>query len=292
MTESIGLWCGLIPFAVISLSGVVAIIAARTLTPQKSSIACALSICFGWSLAVGLAVGGRQSWELFPEDPWRQFLLPIGLVSLALSALHSVSNPSPRTVWWRGLLAALGSLLAGYAIMPAGEGWEDTVPLHRDWMLAVVASCVINIWSLDALCRRGGERWAGWVSVAGLAGVFLYAAGIYGGLAEAICAGLIAAIVASILSGFKSLASSSAVIYPSCLFLACSTASARFYSYETPIPWVLGLILLQPALICCADLAVARKSGLTRVAIAAITALVILAILFWKLNPMAEDQSW
>lgn len=289
MFQEIGIWCVAIPVAAM-LSGLALIAMVRRVTPEKSySHSTSLLIILAWCAAVAIALGGRQSWDFWPEDFWRRSLWPIAITSSLLASLHHATDKLAHLRW---PVACIGSAITARCIMPNGEGWEDILPLIGDWMLLVTTSSFVNIWALYHLSQRNAQRWVGLVAVTSCAAPLFYALGVYAGLAEIIAAAMVATLVASVVAMFARFSAGSAIIYPASLFAATATASTRFYSYEEPNPYVLAIILFLPTAIAAVDFMLASRSQPIRIVAAALIAVISLGFLGWFLNPEAETEEW
>lgn len=249
-----------------------------------------LTAAVGWWLATATALWGRQGWSLWPEDAWHQAIWPILLFAAALAATLRVGIENSGGRW---VVAAL--LASGIAMvtMPSGEGWTDMLPLHRTWIPAVLASCLVNAWAIDRLAQSGGERWSLWVVLAGLAAATLLAASTYGALAEwglaAIAVTSVLAVAAS-LKPFTRLAVAAA--YPAVATSASIAASAHFYSYEEHPWWVSGLILFLPLIVVIIDHPLRQRNVWLRVVVAAIAASILIAIIGAMLFLGGSEESW
>jgi hypothetical protein len=251
----------------------------------RVGIAGDLILCAAWCSAIGLALCGRQGWQWWPEETWKQIWWPITVGSLVLAVLHRTGKVDGGL---RVVLVAIAAVSTAYIAMPGGDGWTDVIPIHRDWMWLIAVSCVANTWSLRRMVDDGAGRWVGWVAIAGLGGALAYSAGSFGGISEWIAAGITAAIVATVLSSLKSIDSGSAILYPTMLFVASSTASARFYAWDEQIPWVLGLILLGPTIVGIVDWPIRQKSAWIRIVASAVVASAVLIAIVAKLYVPAE----
>ena len=260
-------------------------------------------IAAGWWVAVATSVGGRQGFDWWPEDAWRQTLWPILAfgVWLAVSRLGpwrpNFSRPSfsgavspDHGGRWIG--AAVLASLVGAVTMPGGEGWSDVISLHRYWLPAVLAGALVNAWAVDRLTRTGGERWGLWVVVAGLAAPTVLAAGTYGALAETGIAAIVTTSVLAVWQSIRPRAAVTAGAYPAMAVSASLAASGHFYSYEEYPRWLTGLILFLPVIVVAVDRAVRGRPGWLRVIVAGVVAASIVAVIGWKLFLSEPEPEW
>jgi hypothetical protein len=288
MESQILLWCIVAPLLI--CSG--ACLLSHFLRSGKwfggwSQWAATATVLFGWTLAVATALWGRQSIGWIPEEAWQQVVGPIALVGLALG-LCEAFDLQPQPLQW--LLGGLGAMWVAFSAMPTGEAWADMQHLHRPWMLMVAGAGLMNAFSLQRLARASAERWVTCVALAGLAGPAILAGTAYGGLAEwflAACAAT--AVVAAFASWWPDHLFWTAG-YPAILFAAAGTASGRFYTFEEHPWWLYGIILILPTLIVLADYPLRRFPGIARFLAAGLTAVVLLAIVGWKLFASEEPQ--
>lgn len=206
-------------------------------------------------------------------------VLPM-LVSVVL--LSSQARSKHRST--PGLWALVGMIAVGAAAlaMPIGEGWEDTLPLHRTWAAAIAISVIGNSWSLDRMSQRGADRWLLLVVLAGLGCAAIVGAASFASLVECCVAAIVATVVLSVFAAWGKLPAPSAIIFPSALFSACMIASGRFFSYAEIPALAYGIALASPSLIAFSDLLVAKQSVVVRIVFAALTASVIVAGLGYR----------
>lgn len=289
MTTQIILWCVLLPIVAILIAMIVNYFCQSTDQTRAASILVSTTTVISWSVGAALAQGGRQSWELWPEDFWRRALWPTAATSVALAILYPFDKRWSDIRW---PIAAAGIAAIIYLLTPTGEGWEDVVELHLSWTLAASLSCFLNLWSMHQMANRDAKRWISWVAVACIAAPLIYAAGVYGGLAENIFACLVATFAIAIFATFARFEAASAVIYPAALMIGTSTASARYYSYEQPNPAIMGIILFLPSIVALVDRFIPKRFGLSRIIVAALVAIFFLGLLAYYLNPEAETEEW
>lgn len=289
MFQEIGLWCVVLPVTAILVGFVIALIA-RRITPEVSHpFSTGAFINIAWCAAVIIAIGGRQGWAWWPEDIWQRAIWPITITSVLLAMLHHASGGFAQFRW---PVACIGAAITAYCIQPKGDAWEDVLPIVGDWMLLVTTSSFLNVWSLYQIAHKNAERWVGLVAVASISAPLIYAAGVYAGLAEIIAAAVVATLVVSVIAMFADFSLASVVIYPVSLFVAAFTASARFYSYDQPNPYILAIVLFLPTIVYVVDILLASRSQPVRILAAAIVAIVSIGILAWFLNPEADPEEW
>jgi hypothetical protein len=282
-------WSVVVPVAITLIAAIVGFLIPKGRSQKFQTSFVSICVCIAWLLAIGVALGARQAWAFWPADAWQRAFWPIAATSLILAILHDRDEANSM----RWLVACVGCGLTAYVTVPTGEDWQDIFPIHRDWMLLVTISSFSNIWSLLHLQKRDATTWAGWVSTAGIAGSLLFAGGVFAGLAEWIAAALVTTIVATIFTAWPRMAGGASLIYPASLFMASTTATARFYSWDTQSTWVLALILFVPSIVTLIDLPIRNRSGKYRIPIAAATAIILLAVVAWQIYGVAaEPEQW
>lgn len=244
----------------------------------------------GFSVALGLALYGRQTWSIWPEDVWPRVIWPISLTGLALAF---VLGDSPSMERWRCLLGLLGAAGTAYVVIPTGSGWEDTVDLHRFWVLAVVLSACCNMWSLDWLARRGAVRWVLLVAIAGQGGAAILAGSEFASLAEWQLAAISVTFAAALIAMLGGQWAPVALLYPAMLMAAATTASWRFYSYTDYPGWLYAVVLFLPSGIGLLDLLLlGKRSVWLRVSVAAVFAVLMLALVAWQAFGASGEAEW
>lgn len=265
--------------------------------PRQRWAAAVLSL--GWAIAVCAALfaqritaGDESSWW-WPADFWQRGYLGLlasalilggsacGLADCGGSGGHASSTTDASSTahasGGRWVLAGLLAMATALISLPAGEGWEDTQPLHRPWMFLLSAACLLAFWSLDRLGRRGTQRWLPLVVLAMLGGPLLVATTTYGALVQWTIAALAATVVCALFAASGRLRGGIGIAYPATAFMTVLLAAGRFYSYED-LPWwsYAGMLGLAP-LVALADWAVASRSPATRIGVAAGVAAAVLA---------------
>jgi hypothetical protein len=225
-------------------------------------------------------MAGCQGWQWWPEESWRQTIWPLLAWSLFFPA--ATFWDVPKGLQW--LVAGLLSMLTAMVAMPGGEGWEDTLPLHRVWLPAVAASCLLNSYSLEQLSKGGGHRWSLLVALAGLGGPMALAAATYGSLAQWTLALIVAtSVITAFGIGSDRNSGPWAAAIPASVAATGIIAAGRFYSYETHPAWVYLIMLFSPTLVTLADAVVRRKSTPTRVLVSGLVCSAIVAACIWRL---------
>lgn len=299
MEQAILIWC-VLP-ALVSMSLVVLV---AWLVPREWSRSARGEAVLGglaglaFAIATAAALYGRQGVGWWPEDAWQRAVWPVGVGGIVLAGAIGWVAGGERFRW---LALAMACGLTAYVTLPTGQGWDDLLPLHRDWMLGMFVCGFLNLWMLDGLAREGGSRWVGLVAVAGLGGAAMLAGASYASLAEWALAGIVAVGVATggaLLSGRGGLWG---VVYPSGLLSVSVIASGRFYTYADYPTWLYGSLLLLPSLVGGVDWLL-RACGMrerriwVRVVVAALVACVVLGLAAWKLEPwtllVGGEEEW
>jgi hypothetical protein len=252
-----------------------------------STVASAAILSFGWAVAVSASLmakrwaAGEATAFWWPEEFWQR-----GFVWLCAAALllgTTVGSLLERSAG-RWVVAGLLAITTAASSVPNGEGWEDTLPLHRQWIALLAGSCLVGLWSLDRFARRNNDRWSPLVVLATLAGPMLVGATTYSGLAEWTMAAIVATVVCAAFAGSGRMVGAIGIVYPATIFVTVLVAAGRFYSYEDP-PWwsYLGILSMAPA-VSAADWLVASRPTLVRVAVAAsVATLMFAASALWHL---------
>ncbi len=277
MEQAILLGCVVAP-AIISLAFVLLAIGLSRKQAARSVTAAAVSLSIGWCAAVASSLLLRQELDWAALDAWQMVLVPITLSAVGWTLTMGLAELGREVRW---IVLCIGCLVSAMIAMPSGEAWLDTLPLHRGWMVAVAGSSLLNVWMLNRMIDRGAARWVLLVSLAGLAGPTLLAAGAYAGLAEWLLGALVTTLVFTIALNFSVALRPQWIIVPASLFAACATASGRFYTYDDHAPWLYAVILLIPSLIAVLDECVWRWSTTRRLAIAGVVSAVLLSGIAW-----------
>ncbi|MCP4888517.1 hypothetical protein N9D23_12525 [Rubripirellula sp.] len=290
--QTVGLWCVAVPIAVMLFGTLVGRLITRRLPAKVGQAVLGVS----WFAATAIPLFGRQGFEWWPEDAWRQtvWLVLAWALILPATAMQRATKPDqplgelpkfgerPASAPWRWVVAGTLSCLTGMLVMPSGDAWSDTLPLHRCWMLSVTLSCLWNSYAIDAMARRNAARWCLLTALAGLAVPFALAAATYGSLAEWTLSMLVATFVAVIAGSTRWLPAAWVTAFPIIAGGSIITASARFYSYQDQPLWVYGVALFTPSILATIDCSVASRSTKLRIVVSAIAATTMIGACIWK----------
>ncbi|WP_413432170.1 hypothetical protein [Crateriforma spongiae] len=276
---------------------------AATTSPWNRTGAASLVAATGWCLAMlaSLATGyhfseSDQSFSawVFDDEAWRSIIAPLFVLALAACGMFAVTEP-----WngWRMLLVGLGSTWLAYMVLPTGDGWVDTLPLHRTWFALVVASVLLNTASFQSLHRSGAGSWLLLVGLAGLGPAMLLTALNYAAPAQWCLAAISATLACQIvvtLRGAATLPSRvvSAVFYPLAGAIAALTTTSRFYTWEDYPAWLYAVALFAPTCIAVTDIPIRRRPWWLRVPVAALIAGLLIGVCVWQLLLTVDDTSW
>ena len=278
--QTVLLWCIAVPAAIAAAGCLLSkFVAAKAAVRIPHRLSASLIVSMGWWLAVAAALVGCQGWQWWPEDAWRRGIWPLLAWVLVIC---STSWAEDRTSW-RWVLAGVLSIATAMIAMPSGEGWEDTLPLHRHWLGLIATSCLVNSYALERLSKSGGHRWSLLVALAGLGGPMALAASTYGSLAQWTMAMIVATAVIAALAVFSDLDSGlwTAAI-PATVGAAGITASGRFYTWEVHANWVYAAILFAPAVVVLIDLMIRRRGVWLRVGVSAVVSAACVAVSIWQ----------
>jgi hypothetical protein len=265
------IWCVLVPAVITAMAAVVSI--------RHQGVCAAGCASLGWWVAVTTSLVAIQGWQWWPEDSWRQAIWPLLSWSLLLAGTAAILTHDGFRWTVAGLLAIVTAMIA----MPSGEGWQDTLPLHRHWMALIAGSCLVNAFAVERLSRAGGHRWSLLVATAGLAGPLALAASTYASLAQWAVSMVVATVVFAIL-GFKADVRSGlwTAAIPAVVGAAVITATARFYSYQSHPGWVYAIALFLPAMVSTFDLPFRSRPDWARILVSGLIAVAMVAVCVWK----------
>ena len=279
------IWCIAVP----GLTMLLALWGTRWLTGSSSTApSCVANIvlAFGYWVAVAIAAYGMghlqsEQTSFWPEDAWPRVLAPMLLVVLLAGTLSPLRVLSAEAVW---ISLAVISVGASLLVMPTGDGWVDTLPLHRFWMAAIAISTILNSFLLHEIFTRGASRWLPLILLAHLACAAIIGASAYGALFEWCLAAIVVTAATSLFSATGWIANSFAIVFTSVLFAASMIAAGRFYSYAEITPVAYGVALFAPTLIAAGDLFLHKRAVWIRVAASAVFATVIVSsVAYWFL---------
>jgi len=214
------------------------------------------------------------------------------------------SAGTPRMAAVRYVAAAVLASLLAYVVIPSGEGWEDSLNLHRAWSALIVASVMLNTFSLDGLIRSGAQVWPLLVMIAGIGPAFLLASLNYAAPAEWTLAGLASTFGVLIAAGWAAMRGSSifngrvtagltaAVTLPVSGLIATAVTTARFYTWEEYPIWLFAIALFLPTIVAIIDFPLRRLSSKVRIPVAALISAGLIAACVWKLILQEPPESW
>ncbi|MEX0818185.1 MAG: hypothetical protein WD070_01290 [Pirellulaceae bacterium] len=287
--QDVLLWCAAIPALIAVVAAGLAWLTESKITKgSRGQTVAALIACLGWSAAVLVGLAARHEWQWLPHEFWQQSFWAVLAAAVFLggtTAADAAEHP------WRLAAAGVLAVATAWLAMPMGEGWEDMLPLHRNWMAAVTASCLLNSWAIDRLARTEARRWVLWIVLAGLAGPFALAAATYGALSEWTLSALAATVSFAVIAVAPSATSLWSVAFPALFFSAAMTAATRFYSYEDHPWWLYGIALFSPLLIAVADIPLRNRATRWRVLTAAVFAAVLVGVCVWRGVLVGQDLS-
>lgn len=249
----------------------------------------------GWWAAVTVSLSARQEWQVWPTEYWHHCLWP--LMIWPLIAWSFIGSPtgeaisgSPRSTLSPILLAIAAAATAAFCL-PRGEAWEDTYSVHGPVGVALMLSIFVNAWSLDAMARRGTERWVLLVALASLGGPIALAASTYASLTEwglAMASATLAITIGGLLVRNRLATTSIAIVVAGS---ACLVAGGRFQTYEDHPLWLYALLLSLPSVIAFVDYFLKSRSTAVRVVVAAILSAATIATSVWFLL-IRETETW
>lgn len=284
MDLSTWLVVGLLPAAIMLP---VVWVAGRTTTASQGDVTPPVRgvtlLALGWGLAVLAALVGRRlasgddSFPLWPDDFWQRSYLSILLSAIILG---TTAGPSWRSRTARWMLAGLLAMLTATVCLPAGSGWEDTLPAHQGWSLLLGSSCLLGFFSLDQLAANRSDRWYPLVLLAILAGPMFVAATTYSALAEWTLAAIFATLPVAAWAAIGRLRSDLAVglAFPVVVFATSMMAAGRFYSFEDQPWWSYAAMMLAGPAVAAVDRLVRTRATGWRMLVAATVAIGVTAI--------------
>jgi len=289
-------WCVAVPALIAGAVGVLAALLAPRLGTGRWQPALVAGLTgIGWWVAVVVGIVGRREGQWWPDEFW-QFSLLGSLVAAVLLSGGVSQGTSSGTHCGDGFggwtLVGLLAIATAWFALPAGEGWEDMLPLHRHWMGAVAVSGLLNAWAVERLARADAQPWLLWSVVAGLAGPLVLAAATYGALAEAALAAVAATTAFALLTLVPKFRIGWVVAFPAVFCIAPLTAAARFYSYEDRPWWLYAVACTIPAIVSLVDLPLRRRPRWLRVGVAAVVAGLLVGICIWQGLGVSQEESW
>lgn len=281
--QTIVLWCIGVPAGVVLVVALISRFLPSTIGRTVFGL--------GWFAGVAAALVARQGFVWWPEDAWQQsywlllawaIVLPAttGDVAATEDDAGEIAPKSERG--WRWLLSGTLACLTAMIVMPSGETWSDTLPLHRGWMVAVTLSCLWNGFAIESMARHGASRWCLLVALAGLGGPVAMAAATYGSLAEWGIAMTSATALAAVAGLIRWPSQAWVVAFPVVAGASIITASARFYTYEDYPSWIYAIALFTPTVVASVDGLVQTKPTWVRVTLSAVTAAAMVGLCVWK----------
>jgi hypothetical protein len=284
------IWCIAIPAVIAAVAALANRWAAKSTLPSNNVevsdngqpvrhriAAATLGLAWGFCVVVGMnGLGELKSWS---EDGWSNMVWPILVSSICIGPFSSASIRKSPAAW---PVIAIFAIVTAAFVMPTGEGWSDKLSAHRSWIAYLSIASICNTWSLYHLTHRDGERLLAFVVLATIACSGLMGAAAYGMLLNISLAPIAATFVFAIfaLPGFATNVSS--IIVPSVLFASSMIAAANFYSYADVPIWAYGLPLFAPTWIAITDRLVVNKAMAIRIAVAAVTATLIVAMTIYR----------
>lgn len=239
-------------------------------------------VALAWCVAVALSLQASDSFRMlldFQEDAWPQVIWPMLAVAIFISP-HSLTPRRNESGLW--VLVGISGVVAASVVMPTGDGWADMLSLHQPWIAAVSIAAICNTWALHRMLSRGAERWLPLVILAGIACAAIIGAAAYGALLQTCVGAICATSVIAIFAGLGWLPSSAAIIFPSVLFIVTMVASGRFFSYADVPAGAYGLSLFAPSMIALSDRLVTHHRDIIRIAMAAVTAILIVGLIAYR----------
>lgn len=275
--SSVMLWCVLIPFLVMMIGCAVSQrVETDVQTYSRSATILGCSFWFALMVAIfGIGMLGSETSAFWPENSWPRVVYMI-LASAFLISPHALSTFRYEPGLW--VLVALVAIAGASIVMPSGAGWEDTLPLHQAWLPAVALATICNSWALHRMCCRNADRWVCLVIVAGLACPAVIGAATYSALLHACLAAITATSIAALYALFGRLYAAPAIIFPSMLFASTMVSAGRFNNYAEVPRAAYALALFCPSLVALSDRTLKGRSAGARFSAAAVTAIVIVAI--------------
>jgi hypothetical protein len=266
-----------------------------------------LCLGLGWTLAVvaGLIgqryVKGDESSLLWPDDFWQRNYWGMIAATVIMCTLGPALGT--RFGWrrrqdadpsFRWVLAAVIVFASAAVALPGGDGWDDTSPLHRGWMLLLGASGLVSMWSLDRIGngspgRPPADRWLPLIVLATLAGPMFVGVTTYSALASSTVSAISATLVCVVFAALGRLKAAVGIVYPAAIFCIAMISAGRFYSYENHPWWTYtGLLWVAPA-VAIGDWLFQAKASPIRMGTAAVIAIaMILWTVAWQFTAVAE----
>lgn len=257
----------------------------RTLMKSVAQVILGLCVALAAMSALQVSVGVAALLD-FKDQAWCQVVW--GLLLAALLGFNGKHNLTRHSSFW--VTASMLSLATAFAIMPSGDSWNDTIPLHRYWLPLIAMAAIANHWALRQLVVRGAGRWVALVALASLAGPLLLCAASYSALLNVCLAVSTAVAVIAIVAAFGAVTDVQGILLPTVLCAASMSGSARFFSYDEPSAFNYGLAMFMPVLVDALDRPLHRQPTWQRVLVAgAVCSLAVLVLGYRIMGPSNEE---
>jgi len=277
-------------------------------TAQGHSLGLApLCLGVGWTLAVVAGLIGQRYVKVDESSFWwsedfsqRAYwgmiaaAVVMGILGPIAPARFGWSRPEGADPSFRWVLAAAIVFASAAIALPDGDGWDDTLPLHRGWMLLLGTSGLASMWSLDRIGNRShgrqpADRWLPLVVLATLAGPMFVGATTYSSLATWTVSAISATLVCVLFAALGRLQAAVGIVYPAAVFCIAMISAGRFYSYEDHPWWTYAGILWVAPAVAVGDRWVGTKATPIRVGTAAVIAIaMILSTVAWQFTAAVE----
>ncbi|MFU7558211.1 hypothetical protein ACMFWY_06000 [Roseiconus sp. JC912] len=292
------IWCVGVPALIASLAF---IISWRLQRPNASSVKrtiASMVLGIGWWSAIAVSLSARQDWQTWPSEYWHHCLralllwpaiswMPIGTDRQHPHPDHSRSIPTSLAF----ALLTIAAAVTAVVCLPRGDAWQDTYSSHGPIGVGLVTCMILNTLALDAMSRRGTERWVLLVALASLGGPIALAASTYASLTEW---GIAMASATTAITAGSLLVNNPAAKSSIGLILAASSslvAAGRFQTYEDHPLWLYALLWLLPSLIATIDYFIKSRKSAIRITVSAIIASAAIATSVWYLL-IRETEQW
>lgn len=197
----------------------------------------------GGALAIWLASGTRNGFDLWPTDSWLRVPIGAGLVAIASAVTQTSVMRESRWVW-RSMAIAVATWFA----LPSGEGFSELMPAMPHWQLCMSLATLLGWWIAEQVEDRHVLSVSfSWLLLLGV-GTFLIAQS-FAKLAEIMLAVGTVFLIASaysLRSGRVDILR--AAVGPALFAFAAAVGNGQFNSFLGLPNWLSVLTMVSPAM--------------------------------------------
>ncbi len=222
----------------------------------------------------------------FNDQAWCQLVW--GMLLATMLAFTTKSDLARHSSFW--VASSMLAIATSFAVMPSGESWSDTIPLHRYWLPLIAMAAIASHWALRQLVIRDAGRWVAWVALASLADRCCCVRPSYSALLNvclAVSTSVAGIAIAASLGYIKNV---QGIFLPTALCASAMSGSARFYSYDEPSAINYGLAMFLPVVVDAIDRPLRQKPTWQRVLAAAIVCTLVVLFLGYRIMGPTNEE--